>query len=93
MTKDYHLSPKAPPAITQEALDELSADITSARNGYTDRLMQASFSGREEETSGPALERRDFGKFVQFFRNSSSYIAGHRGCLFVICLPGEVRAT
>lgn len=39
-----------------------------------------------------ALERKDFGKFVQFFRQASPYIEGHRGRTFVVVIPGEVRA-
>ena len=38
-----------------------------------------------------ALERKDFGKFVQFFRQASPYIEGHRGRTFVVVIPGEVR--
>ena len=83
----YSLSPKAPPAITQESLSTLSRDEVSGTN---DTCVKAGFSGREAPASNGALERRDFGKFVQFFRMSSSYIAGHRSRLFVICLPGEV---
>lgn len=37
-----------------------------------------------------ALERKDFGKFVQFFRQASPYIEGHRGKTFVVVIPGEV---
>ena len=83
----YSLSPKAPPAITQESLSTLSRDEVT---GTIDTCVKAGFSGREAPASNGALERRDFGKFVQFFRMSSSYIAGHRSRLFVICLPGEV---
>lgn len=88
--REYHLSAKAPPAVTQDSLQEYG--IASERIGVTDRSSQAEFSGREEyqyEKNG-SLQRKDFGKFVQFFRMSSSYIAGHRSNLFVVCLPGEV---
>lgn len=37
-----------------------------------------------------ALDSKDFPKFVQFFRQASSYIAGHRGRTFVLAIPGEV---
>ncbi|KAK9824282.1 hypothetical protein WJX72_009159 [[Myrmecia] bisecta] len=37
-----------------------------------------------------ALSRKDFGKFVQFFRQASAYIKGHRGRTFVVVIPGEV---
>ena len=36
------------------------------------------------------LRREDFSKFVQFFRQASPYIEGHRGRTFVIVIPGEV---
>jgi hypothetical protein len=36
------------------------------------------------------LTRQDYGKFVQFFRQASPYIEGHRARLFVIVIPGEV---
>ena len=38
-----------------------------------------------------ALERKDYAKFVQFFRQASPYIEGHRGRTFVVVIPGEVR--
>ena len=37
-----------------------------------------------------ALQRKDYGKFVQFFRQASPYIEGHRGRTFVVVIPGEV---
>jgi len=37
-----------------------------------------------------ALPRADHAKFVQFFRNASPYISGHRGRTFVVVIPGEV---
>ena len=40
-------------------------------------------------SAGP-LERKDFPNFVQFFRQASSYIKGHRDRVFVIVVPGEV---
>jgi hypothetical protein len=35
-----------------------------------------------------ALERDDYGKFVQFFRQASPYIEGHRARTFVVVIPG-----
>ena len=46
---------------------------------------------RAQELPSEALERKDFGKFVQFFRQASPYIEGHRGRTFVIVIPGEVQ--
>lgn len=39
-----------------------------------------------------ALAKADHGKFVQFFRQASPYIEGHRGRTFVIVVPGAVSA-
>eukprot|EP00798_Chlamydomonas_sp_ICE-L_P030535 gene30535-35564_t len=40
-----------------------------------------------------ALMKEDFTKFVQFFRQASAYIEGHRGRAFVIVLPGSVTSN
>ncbi len=40
---------------------------------------------------GPgSLRKKDFRKFVHFFRQASPYIEGHREKTFVIVIPGEV---
>ena len=79
--------------MTQDSLQEYG--LAPERTGVTDRSSSAGFSGREDYVyeKNDSLQRRDFGKFVQFFRMSSSYIAGHRSNLFVVCLPGEVRLS
>eukprot|EP00798_Chlamydomonas_sp_ICE-L_P013637 gene13637-19519_t len=46
---------------------------------------------RYQSQSG-GLSRDDFFKFVQFFRQASPYIEGHRGRTFVIVLPGTVTS-
>jgi amino-acid N-acetyltransferase len=38
-----------------------------------------------------ALEKSQYSLFVQFFRQASPYIEGHRGRTFVLAIPGEVR--
>ena len=38
-----------------------------------------------------ALDKSQFSLFVQFFRQASPYIEGHRGRTFVLAIPGEVR--
>ena len=43
-----------------------------------------------QDLTDGVLERKDFGKFVQFFRQASPYIEGHRGRTFVVVIPGEV---
>ncbi|KAL0031769.1 hypothetical protein WJX79_006380 [Trebouxia sp. C0005] len=50
----------------------------------------APLTERAQELPSEALERKDFGKFVQFFRQASPYIEGHRGRTFVVVIPGEV---
>lgn len=37
-----------------------------------------------------SLRKKDFRKFVHFFRQASPYIEGHREKTFVIVIPGEV---
>ena len=39
-----------------------------------------------------SLRKKDFRKFVHFFRQASPYIEGHRDRTFVIVIPGEVGA-
>ena len=43
-----------------------------------------------QDLTDGVLERKDFGKFVQFFRQASPYIEGHRDRTFVVVIPGEV---
>lgn len=38
-----------------------------------------------------ALERDEYGKFVQFFRQASPYIEGHRARTFVVVIPGAIQ--
>jgi hypothetical protein len=38
-----------------------------------------------------ALDQSHFSLFVQFFRQASPYIEGHRGRTFVLAIPGEVH--
>lgn len=40
-----------------------------------------------------ALERDEYGKFVQFFRQASPYIEGHRSRTFVVVIPGVMQAA
>jgi hypothetical protein len=55
-------------------------------------VQQTSLQGqgpacRLDRNSG-ALERDEYGKFVQFFRQASPYIEGHRCRTFVVVIPG-----
>ena len=40
-----------------------------------------------------SLRKKDFRKFVRFFRQASPYIEGHREKTFVIVIPGEVGSS
>lgn len=40
-----------------------------------------------------ALERDEYGKFVQFFRQASPYIEGHRARTFVVVIPGAIQGA
>ena len=53
----------------------------------------ASAQGTSTLVADGALRQEDFGPFVQFFRQASPYIEGHRGRTFVICCPGEVTRS
>lgn len=57
------------------------APATAVANGASCSLVKGA--------SG-ALEREEYGKFVQFFRQASPYIEGHRSRTFVVVIPGEV---
>lgn len=45
----------------------------------------------DSEGNKGALEKSEYAKFVQFFRQASPYIEGHREKVFVIVVPGLVR--
>ncbi len=42
------------------------------------------------DSSASSIGPQDYPKIVQFFRQASPYIAGHRGRTFVIVVPGNV---
>lgn len=55
----------------------------------------SSGSSSDGSDTGPrkppgSLRKKDFRKFVHFFRQASPYIEGHREKTFVIVIPGEV---
>lgn len=76
-----------PSSATQsaKAYFDLGSSTPSPPNGS---------NGSNEVPTGPsnsgALAKADYGKFVQFFRQASPYIEGHRGRTFVIVVPGDV---
>ena len=58
----------------------------SASPGY---VSKEEITSTRERDYG-SLDRSQYGLFVQFFRQASPYIEGHRGRTFVIAIPGEV---
>lgn len=77
--------------------------ITSWTNSTASRQVSpepakdaAENSKSQQESNGScsgALQKADFPKFVQFFRQASPYIAGHRARTFVIVVPGNVSCA
>jgi amino-acid N-acetyltransferase len=65
---------------------------TATSNGSVAGTIQGSGEGLSCSilNNAGALCEDDFGKFVQFFRQASPYIAGHRARTFVVVIPGEV---
>ena len=71
--------------------------------GHTHYVTSTGSSGSSSDGSdtstgvpkrGPGtLRKKDFRKFVQFFRQASPYIEGHRDRTFVIIIPGEVGGS
>lgn len=62
--------------------------------GAPPALSPAAFSALPRvlrERDYGALDQSHFSLFVQFFRQASPYIEGHRGRTFVLAIPGEVR--
>ncbi|DBA99769.1 TPA: hypothetical protein ACH3X3_012313 [Trebouxia sp. C0006] len=67
----------------------------AARLHRTTGSSGSSSDGSDTSTNalrkGPgSLRKKDFRKFVYFFRQASPYIEGHRDKTFVIVIPGEV---
>lgn len=69
------------------------AGVRDSRN-----LSSGSGSGSDGSDSGHSgfkrssgrLRKKDYRKFVHFFRQASPYIEGHRDKTFVVVIPGEV---
>ena len=89
----------APVTVPQPSIRLKAPDCKpdTADVGHIRQQPGASTSGREPDvklsSSEFGLERKDFSKFVHFFRQASPYIKGHRGKTFIIVVPGEVQAS
>jgi hypothetical protein len=91
--------------IRKPSTQPLTSCLPQQRNGLaSDPTLEATSSsdngaymGRNGRRAAPknygALEKKDYEKFVQFFRQASPYIEGHRGRTFVLIIPGEVRGV
>jgi hypothetical protein len=69
-------------------VDTLPAKPGAAANGNGSSAPAMVPAGAPGASSG--LAKQDFAKFVQFFRQASPYVEGHRGKTFVIVVPGSV---
>lgn len=73
-----------------------SAAFAEVRNSRS--LSSSSGSGSDGSDSAQSgfkrssgrLRKKDYRKFVHFFRQASPYIEGHRDKTFVVVIPGEV---
>ncbi|GIL81500.1 hypothetical protein Vretimale_1003 [Volvox reticuliferus] len=68
---------------------------TNGKNGTSTLTLDGNGSptiGHSAQASS-GLSKQDFAKFVQFFRQASPYVEGHRGKTFVIVVPGNVSAN
>lgn len=72
---------------------ETSSSNGSSSNGSGSNGSNGNGGAVNARTDYGALSKSDYSKFVQFFRQASPYIEGHRGRIFVIVVPGEVRSA
>lgn len=63
-----------------------SSSAAQQHKGAQSIIIPASFRERDYGT----LQKSQYSLFVQFFRQASPYIEGHRGRTFVIAIPGEI---
>ncbi|RMZ52192.1 hypothetical protein APUTEX25_001582, partial [Auxenochlorella protothecoides] len=83
LTCTHRLGPTGPPSSTTNGTASTSAEAPSPQHAV---VPARGLPGRDYG----ALDRTQYGLFVQFFRQASPYIEGHRGRTFVISIPGEV---
>ena len=68
-----------------------AARLHLTSNGSSGSSSDGSDTSTNALRKGPgSLRKKDFRKFVHFFRQASPYIEGHRDKTFVIVIPGEV---
>jgi hypothetical protein len=78
-------------APASSSTDTGAASATTGGAGGTNNGAANGAGNGLAKTDYGALAKSDYAKFVQFFRQASPYIEGHRGRTFVIVIPGEVR--
>lgn len=77
--------------IPKNATIDYEVETPHGRNGTAVVSIDANGSDGLPEQVSSGLSKQDFAKFVQFFRQASPYVEGHRGKTFVIVIPGNVR--
>lgn len=73
-------------------------DTPNSRSGFVGMQAVSPLSSGEQEAGSMGqqeqsikLQRQDYPRFVNFFRQAGPYIEGHRDKIFVIVIPGQVR--
>ncbi|GLC55697.1 hypothetical protein PLESTB_001015800 [Pleodorina starrii] len=81
--------------IPRDAPSVYEVDSVNGRNGVATLTLDGNGSAINGNSgyASSGLSKQDFGKFVQFFRQASPYVEGHRGKTFVIVVPGNVSAN
>ena len=68
-------------------------ELPDSANNFLTSSMDLELSSNQQGTNNAPLPKQDWPKFVQFFRQASPYISGHRDRTFVIVIPGNVSPT
>ncbi len=85
------LRPPARCAVHQYKPIACAARLHLTSTGSSGSSSDGSDTSTNALRKGPgSLRKKDFRKFVHFFRQASPYIEGHRDKTFVIVIPGEV---
>lgn len=69
------------------------AQSVAVQQGPPPPHVQQTPADFDRRGAGGGLPRSEFGAFVGFFRQASPYIAGHRGRIFVVVIPGHVSGV
>jgi hypothetical protein len=77
--------------IPTDAPSLYEVDSLNGKNGVATLTLDGNSNSINGQATSSGLSKQDFAKFVQFFRQASPYVEGHRGKTFVIVVPGNVR--